>query len=228
MRVFLALLLLLTLALAGCGSSSGLKSGPAPVSTQADSWKVYAPKGGYFKVSLPADWPTLDAQSMASGTSSLFSKASPELKTQLSAFEAMARRPGTLLGFDQSAAGKKVLHASHIAPNIIVQRAESGSTGSDAKIMSLVLAQGKKASQSLPGLTSSVVTHSTMAGLPAAALTYTFDEHLPSGTVKTTERDAFTVDNGTIYTISCATTATDYPRVSAVCDHVISTFALTG
>ena len=40
-----------------------MKSGPAPVSTQADSWKVYAPKGGYYKVSLPADWPTIDAQS---------------------------------------------------------------------------------------------------------------------------------------------------------------------
>jgi hypothetical protein len=229
MRTLLTLTALaLPLVFAGCGSSSAVKSGPAPFSTQQNNWKVYASKDGGYKVSFPSNWVTVDAKSLASHVPPAFSSSNPQLKSQLATFRATASKPGTIMGIDNSPGGKKVIKDNRLAVNIILRRIPAGSSVPDATILSKVKNLATSSAANLPGMKTSGFTSGTMGGSPSVSGTFTFNEALPGRTLRATERDEFMVKDGAIYSVSCADTAADYPRLDQICNRVIATFSLNG
>lgn len=68
-----------------------------------------------------------------------------------------------------------------------------------------------------------------MAGLAAESFSY----HVQVSTsvaakLDAVEVDSFTVKDGIAYSLSCTSTAHNDPRIQSVCDHAVSSFALTG
>jgi len=227
-HALLATALAVALVAAGCGSSSGLKSGPAPVSTQADSWKVYAPAGGNYRISLPATWVTIDAATLAKQNSSAFEKANPALKGGMTTFENIASRPGALVALDGSAAGKKVDSQSHFVTNILVRRADTGSSAGDAKLLDEVMQATQSSVGNIPGLKGPVITKGSLGGSPSKTSTYSFIEKTSAGTsVDVTEKDVFTVRDGVFYGVSCTTVTSDMPRIDDICAHALQSFEFT-
>lgn len=227
----LAAVIAVALAAAGCGgSASSLESGPAPVSTTTSGWKVYAPKRGGYRVEIPAEWATIDAGSLArSGAVRRLQAANPDMARAFPLFAQMARQPGVLIAFDRTAAGRAVTRRSGFAPNIIVRRIPLDPSDSDAALLRAVIAKGEANVASMPAVTGGPsVARLTMAGLPAAALTYTARENTSAGTATVRETDYATVRDGTAYTIYCTTLRTDVARLRPACAHAISSFAFAG
>ena len=64
-----------------------------------------------------------------------------------------------------------------------------------------------------------------MAGLPAGSVSY----HVTSADRNLlAEVDNIVVKDGVGYILSCTSTVDDYDRVKPVCDHVVSSFVITG
>jgi hypothetical protein len=228
MRAILATALAVTLIAAGCGSSSGLKSGPTAVSTQADSWKVYSPTGGHYRISLPSKWVTIDAATLAKQNASAFEKANPALKGGMATFENIASRPGALVALDGSTAGKQVDSRNHFVTNILVRRADTGATAPDAKLLDEVMQASQSSVGNIPGLKGPVVTKSSIGGSPSKTSTYSFTEKTSAGTsVEVTEKDVFTVRDGVFYGVSCTTVTSDVARLNDICAHALESFAFT-
>jgi hypothetical protein len=227
MRAVLATIVL-SLILAGCGSAAGVKSGPAPVSTLGDSWKVNAPAGGGFRIALPANWATIDAATLAKQGASTFEKANPGLKGAASTLNSIASRPGALLGLDRSAKGKQIAAQTHFFTNIITRRADTGSTASDASLLDQVMQATQQSVAAIPGLKGPFISRGSIGGSPSKASTYSFDEKTASGTtINITEKDDFTVRKGILYGVSCTTVTSDVRRMNGICAHAVATFAFT-
>ena len=219
-------------ALAACGNtSSGLKSGPAAVSTTGTGWKVYRPDGGGYSFELPPAWRTVDASAIAdAGGLSKYAEGHPEMQALAKNFSAILHTPGTLMGLDMSDAGRAVIAHTKFAPNVLVRRIDLQSTGSDAAALDQIQAGVQQAVAALPGgghPTS--ISHISMAGLAAESFSY----HVQVSTsvaakLDAVEVDSFTVKDGVAYSLSCTSTADDYPRIQSVCNHAVSSFALTG
>lgn len=229
MRAFLVLALAVTLVAAGCGSSSSLKSGPAPVSTQADSWKVYSPAGGHYRISLPSRWVTIDAETLAGQDASAFEKANPALKGGMATFENIASRPGALVALDGSATGKRVDSKAHFVTNILVRRTDTGSSAPDAKLLDEVIQASENSVGNIPDLKGPFITTSSIGGSPSKTSTYSFNEKTSAGTsVNVTEKDVFTVRDGVFYGVSCTTVTSDVARINGICAHALDSFEFTG
>ncbi|MGN6379158.1 MAG: hypothetical protein ACTHNU_09425 [Gaiellales bacterium] len=227
------LLLALALAVAACtacGSSSGAKSGPAPVSTGADGGKVYAPPGGHYRVELPSGWVTIDAATMSSSSGLAKVKANnPKLARSFDAFAQLARQPGVLVAFDRTSAGSSVADSTGFSANIIVRRLPLNSSKSDRALLASLVSAGQANLGANPAVTGTPsVSRLTVAGLPAAVVTYSVLENTAKGKTNVTESDYVTVRDGTAYTLYCTTATSDVTRFHPVCEHALSSFSITG
>lgn len=217
---------------AGCGgsSSSGVKSGPKPVSNASADWKVYAPTGGGYKIQFHAGWVTIDAASLASsnGMKALAAK-NPQLSGALSGFAQIARQPGVLVAFDRTSAGKQVTSGTGFAPNIIVRRIPLDPTKSDATLLDAVLTQGKINASGIPtAIGAPTVSRLTIAGLPGGVVSYRVSENTGVGPARVAESDYVTVRHGVAYTVYCSSVTSDIARIQPDCDHALSSLTFTG
>ena len=221
----------LALVAAGCGGSSGVKSGQSAVSTSGSGWKEYRPGGGGYSVELPPDWVTVDAASIADGGGlQKFAHDHPEISGALQGFAAIAHAPGTLLGIDRSSAGMALTAHSEFTPNILVRRLDLQTSIGDDAALAQILANGKTTAAAQPGNnTAPQIAHFTMAGTPAGSITYDAQAPRASGGVNAiVEVDSVVVKDGIAYTVFCSSTSADFARVKPVCDHAVASFQVTG
>lgn len=228
---WLCLPALLVAVAAGCGgsSSSGAKSGPKPISSASADWKVYAPKGGGYKIQIHSGWVTIDAASLAAsnGVKALAAR-NPALSGALSSFAQMAKQPGVLVAFDRTSAGRGVTSRTGFAPNIIVRRIPLDTAESDSALLDTVLNQGRINASGIPtAIGSPTVSRLTIAGHPGGVVSYRVSENTAVGTAKITESDYVTVRDGIAYTVYCSSIITDMARIQPDCDHALSSLTFT-
>jgi hypothetical protein len=236
MRLTVPLLVLSLFVAGGCGGSSGggsvsIASGPAPVTSTAGGWKAYAPSAGGYRIEIPDGWATLDAASVADSSAlSELTKANPDLQGAAAGFQQLASHPGALLAIDTTAGGKDQIRHHQFAANILVRRADLGSSAPDAKLLAAALKQGRSSAAALATITSPPrLSHPSIAGLPGGSLTYSFTVTSPSGVANpVTEADDIVVSQGVAYAISCTTLTADLTRLRPACEHALSSFTLTG
>jgi hypothetical protein len=217
---------------AGCGgsSSSTIKSGPKPLSSAAAGWKVYAPKGGGYRVEIHTGWVTIDAVSLASSSAMRALEAkNPTLAGAFKALAPMARQPGVLVAFDRTPAAQAVTRRTGFTPNIIVRRIPLDPSKSDDALLRAVLSVARTSAAGIPtAIGRPSVSRLTIAGLPAGVVTYRLRENTFVGTAQVTESDYVTVRNGIAYTFYCSTVPLDVPRLHTDCAHAMQSFAFTG
>ena len=194
---WLCLPVVLVAVAAGCGgsSSSGVKSGPKPVSSASADWKVYAPKGGGYKVQIHSGWVTIDATSLANsnGMKALAGEESSPVGRVLGLRPAR-QAAGRAGGLRPHQRRQQVTSRTGFAPNIIVRRIPLDPAKSDAALLDTVLTQGKINAGGIPtAIGSPTVSRLTIAGLPGGVVSYRVSENTAVGPAKITESDYVTV-----------------------------------
>lgn len=217
------------LMLPGCGGSELAGTAPAPVSTTDANWAVYAPSGGGYRVELPVDWQAIDAGKLAEdGLPDEVRDKNPFLKDAEARFAAVAGRIGTLMAFDGTDEGKRIIQRTRFAPTIIVIRGEQVPDRPEADVVAEVASTVRAQALTLPSVATVAVDELTIAGHPARSVTYSMEANFGAGPVTLTETDYLVVGNGRLYQVSCTTIDSDTERLEPACRHAVSTLELTG
>ena len=208
--------------LVGCGGKTeGARSGPPPVSTTTDGWKVYRPARGGYEVSLPTAWETVDASTIADTPRWQDPMdANPEMAAVMSSKmgRAFLHSPGALLAFE----GK------HNGTNVYIYHFDLGPSAhavSDRRLLRFVAKQYGEGLKE--GSASGLTVHgTTLDGRPAVAFTYDVSVEVPGVGRRTVEStEVLTLRHGVAWFVHNGVQPEHKPDAAPIFDRINGSFS---
>ncbi len=206
------------IAASACGGSKGVSSVMTPVTTTANGAQIFRPGGADYRITVPADWKTVDRRALAGGEAA-FAKANPDLAKATGPVMNKVAQTGNFVAYDLTDAGKREASTTGLVSNVLMLRVDTHSSGLDDDIRQEAANEIEDSVKSLRlGVLRS--DDAAMGPLTASTVEYVFDIKTKAGTQKVTERDYVAVRNGVVYRLACTSSKARFDSFKASCDQI--------
>lgn len=220
MRALRTLLALVAICagVAACGGSKGVSSVMTPVTTTANGGQIFRPGGADYRLTVPADWKTVDRRALAGGNAA-FESANPELAKAAKPLLSRIDQPGNFVAYDFTDEGKQEASRTGFLSNVLMLRTD---THLDAHDNDIRMEAADEVENQAKSLHSGVLRSddAAMGPLTASTVEYVLGLHTKNGTEQVTERDYLAVRNGVVYQLACTSSKARFDTFKHACDQI--------